>query len=64
MQEYLSKYSEHIKSLNKSVTDSYRSLRVANRLEDVLIIAMPHIRFLEIQMPISVKEMGCNFWYS
>lgn len=35
MQEYLSKYSEHIKSLNKSVTDSYRSLRVANRLEDV-----------------------------
>ena len=35
MQEYLSKYSEHIKSLNKSVTDSYRSLRVANRLVDV-----------------------------
>lgn len=35
MQEYLSKYSEHIKSLNKSVTDSYRSLRVANRIEDV-----------------------------
>lgn len=35
MQEYLSKYSEHIKSLNKSVTNSYRSLRVANRLEDV-----------------------------
>lgn len=35
MHEYLSKYSEHIKSLNKSVTDSYRSLRVANRLEDV-----------------------------
>ena len=35
MQEYLSKYSEHIKSLDKSVTDSYRSLRVANRLEDV-----------------------------
>lgn len=35
MQEYLSKYSEHIKSLNKSVTDSYRSLRVVNRLEDV-----------------------------
>lgn len=35
MQEYLSKYSEHIKSLNKSVTYSYRSLRVANRLEDV-----------------------------
>lgn len=35
MQEFLSKYSEHIKSLNKSVTDSYRSLRVANRLEDV-----------------------------
>lgn len=35
MQEYLSKYSEHIISLNKSVTDSYRSLRVANRLEDV-----------------------------
>lgn len=35
MQEYLSKYSEHIKSLNKSVNDSYRSLRVANRLEDV-----------------------------
>lgn len=35
MQEYLSKYSDHIKSLNKSVTDSYRSLRVANRLEDV-----------------------------
>lgn len=34
-QEYLSKYSEHIKSLNKSVKDSYRSLRVANRLEDV-----------------------------
>lgn len=35
MQEYLSKYSKHIKSLNKSVKDSYRSLRVANRLEDV-----------------------------
>lgn len=35
MQEYLSKYSEHIKSLNKSVNNSYRSLRVANRLEDV-----------------------------
>ena len=35
MQEYLSKYSEHIRSLHKSVTDSYRSLRVANRLEDV-----------------------------
>lgn len=35
MQEYLSKYSEHIKSLNKSVKGSYRSLRVANRLEDV-----------------------------
>lgn len=35
MREYLSKYSEHIKSLNKSVNDSYRSLRVANRLEDV-----------------------------
>lgn len=35
MQEYLSKYSEHIKSLNKSVNDTYRSLRVANRLEDV-----------------------------
>lgn len=35
MKEYLSKYSEHIKSLNKSVTGSYRSLRVANRLEDV-----------------------------
>lgn len=35
MKEYLSKYSEHIKSLNKSVTDSYRSLRVANRIEDV-----------------------------
>lgn len=35
IQEYLSKYSEHIKSLNKSVTDSYRSLRLANRLEDV-----------------------------
>ena len=35
MKEYLSKYSEHIKSLNKSVKDSYRSLRVANRLEDV-----------------------------
>jgi hypothetical protein len=35
MQEYLSKYSEHIKSLNKSVKDSYRSLRVANRLEDI-----------------------------
>lgn len=35
MQEYLSNYSEHIKSLNKSVNDSYRSLRVANRLEDV-----------------------------
>lgn len=35
MKEYLSKYSEHIKSLNKSVTDSYRSLRVANRLEDI-----------------------------
>ena len=35
MKEYLSKYSEHIKSLDKSVKDSYRSLRVANRLEDV-----------------------------
>lgn len=35
MREYLSKYSEHIKSLNKSVNVSYRSLRVANRLEDV-----------------------------
>ena len=35
MQEYLSKYSEHIHSLYKSVKSSYRSLRVANRLEDV-----------------------------
>ena len=35
MQEYLSKYSEHIHSLNKSVKSRYRSLRVANRLEDV-----------------------------
>lgn len=35
MQEYLSKYSEHIKSLNKSVKYRYRSLRVANRLEDI-----------------------------
>lgn len=35
MQEYLSKYSEHINSLNKSVKSSYRSLKVANRLEDV-----------------------------
>lgn len=35
MQEYLSKYSEHIHSLNKSVKSSYRSLRVANRLEDI-----------------------------
>lgn len=35
MQEYLSKYSEHIRSLHKSVKSSYRSLRVANRLEDV-----------------------------
>lgn len=35
MQEYLSKYSEHIHSLHKSVRSSYRSLRVANRLEDV-----------------------------
>jgi hypothetical protein len=35
MKEYLSKYSEHIKSLDKSVKDSYRSLRVTNRLEDV-----------------------------
>lgn len=35
MQEYLSKYSEHIRSLHKSVKNSYRSLRVANRLEDV-----------------------------
>lgn len=35
MQEHLSKYSEHINSLNKSVKSSYRSLRVANRLEDV-----------------------------
>ena len=35
IQEYLSKYSVHIKSLNKSVKYSYRSLRVANRLEDV-----------------------------
>lgn len=36
MQEYLSKYSEHIHSLNKSIKSSYRSLRVTNRLEDVL----------------------------
>ena len=35
IQEYLSKYSEHIRSLHKSVKSSYRSLRVANRLEDV-----------------------------
>lgn len=35
MQEYLSKYSEHIHSLHKSVKSRYRSLRVANRLEDV-----------------------------
>lgn len=35
MQEYLSKYSEHIHSLHKSVESRYRSLRVANRLEDV-----------------------------
>lgn len=35
MQEHLSKYSEHIHSLHKSVKSSYRSLRVANRLEDV-----------------------------
>lgn len=35
IQEYLSKYSEHIYSLHKSVESSYRSLRVANRLEDV-----------------------------
>ena len=35
MQEYLSKYSEHIHSLHKSLKSSYRSLRVANRLEDV-----------------------------
>lgn len=35
MQEYLSKYSEHIHSLHKAVKSSYRSLRVANRLEDI-----------------------------
>lgn len=35
MQEYLSEYSQHIRSLHKSVKRSYRSLRVANRLEDV-----------------------------
>ena len=35
MQEYLSKYSEHINSLHKSVKSGSRSLRVANRLEDV-----------------------------
>ena len=35
MQEYLSKYSDHIHSLHKAVKSSYRSLRVANRLEDV-----------------------------
>lgn len=35
MQEYLSKYSEHIHSLHKAVESSYRSLRVANRLEDI-----------------------------
>ena len=35
MQEYLSKYSEHINSLHKAVKSSYRSLRVANRIEDV-----------------------------
>lgn len=34
-QEYLSKYSEHIHSLHKAVKSGYRSLRVANRLEDV-----------------------------
>lgn len=35
MQEYLSKYSKHIHSLHKSIKSNYRSLRVANRLEDV-----------------------------
>ena len=35
MHEYLSKYSEHIHSLHKAVKSSYRSLRVANSLEDV-----------------------------
>lgn len=35
MQEYLAKYSEHIHSLHKSIKSNYRSLRVANRLEDV-----------------------------
>lgn len=35
MQEFLSKYSEHIHSLHKSIKSNYRSLRVANRLEDV-----------------------------
>lgn len=61
MQEYLSKYSEHIHSLHKAVKSSYRSLRVANRLEDVLIIAMQHIRFLEIQIPTLTKRNGVQF---
>ena len=35
MQEYLNKYSEHIKSTDRALKSNYRSLRVANRLESL-----------------------------
>lgn len=35
MQEYLTKYSEHIKSTSRALKSNYRSLRVANRLESL-----------------------------
>lgn len=35
MQEYLTRYGENIKSLNRALHKNYLSLRVANRLEDV-----------------------------
>ncbi len=35
MQEYLTKYSEHIRSTSRALKSNYRSLRVANRLESL-----------------------------
>lgn len=35
MQEYLTKYSEHIKSTSRALKSNYRSRRVANRLESL-----------------------------
>lgn len=35
MQEYLNKYSDHIKSTDRALKNNYRSLRVANRLESL-----------------------------